>query len=122
MDIGFLFDKLSKMCYNNDILEKGNKMFLSTQQVRDYAKKIGSVAKYTDKTSAKDLSRRVVVFCEYNANKRFALALLLKEYILEQGAENTVKVTNGCYVRVIAELKVPGDVIAEMRKADAAIE
>jgi hypothetical protein len=109
------------MCYNNDILEKGNKMFLSTQQVRDFAKQYGAFAKYTDKTSAKDLSRRSVVFCEYNANKRFALALLLKEYIKEQGAENTVKVTED-YVRVIAELKIPGDIIDEMRKADAAIE
>ena len=97
-------------------------MFLSTQQVRDYAKKIGSVAIYTDKTSANFPSRRSVVFCEYNANKRFALALLLKEYFLEQGAENTVKVTNGCYVRVIAELKIPGDIIDAMRQADAAIE
>jgi hypothetical protein len=97
-------------------------MFLSTQQVRDYAKKIGSVAKYTDKTSAKDLSRRVVVFKEYNDNKRFALALLLKEYFLEQNAENTVKITSGCYVRVIAELKIPGDIIDAMRLADAAIE
>ena len=26
MEVGFLFDKLSKMCYNNDILEKGNDM------------------------------------------------------------------------------------------------
>ena len=97
-------------------------MLLSTQQVRDYAKKIGSVAKYTDKTSANFPSRRSVVFCEYNSAKRFALALLLKEYFLEQGAENTVKVTNGCYVRVIAELKIPGDIIDEMRLADAAIE
>lgn len=97
-------------------------MFLSTQQVRDFAKKIGSVAIYTDKTSAKETSRRSVVFCEYNTNKRIALALLLKEYFLEQGAENTVKVTSGGYVRVIAELKIPGDIIDEMRKADAAIE
>ena len=117
-----MVDRLTKMCYNRGILRKGNYMLLSTQQVRDYAKKIGSVAKYTDKTSAKSPSRRSVVFCEYNANKRFALALLLKEYFLEQGAENTVKVTDGCYVRVIAELKIPGDIIDEMRKADAAIE
>jgi hypothetical protein len=96
---------LDKWCYNNDILGKGNKMFLSTKQVRDYAKKIGAFAIYTDKTSAKETSRRSVVFCEYNSAKRFALALLLKEYFLEQGAENTVKVTRGCYVRVIAELK-----------------
>ena len=114
------------MCYNNDILEKGNYMLLSTLQVRDYAKKIGSVAKYTDKTSANFPSRRSVVFCEYNSAKRFALALLLKEYFLEQGAENTVKVTQDCYVRVIAELKeldtIPGDIIDAMRLADAAIE
>ena len=109
-------------CYNNDILEKGNYMLLSTLQVRDYAKKIGSVAKYTDKTSANFPSRRSVVFYEYNSAKRLGLALLLKEYFLEQGAENTVKVTQGCYVRVIAELKIPGDIIDEMRKADAAIE
>ena len=113
---------LDKWCYNNDILEKGNKMLLSTLQVRDYAKKIGSVAKYTDKTSANFPSRRSVVFCEYNSAKRFALALLLKDYIIEQGAENTVKVTQDCYVRVIAELKIPGDIIDAMRKADAAIE
>jgi hypothetical protein len=104
-DKGFLFDSLDIWCYNNDILGKGNKMLLSTKQVRDYAKKIGSVAIYTDKTSAKSPSRRSVVFCEYNSAKRFALALLLKEYFLEQGAENTVKVTQGCYVRVIAEMK-----------------
>ena len=97
-------------------------MLLSTLQVRDYAKKIGSVAKYTDKTSANFPSRRSVVFCEYNSAKRLGLALLLKEYFLEQGAENTVKVTQGGYVRVIAELKIPGDIIDEMRKADAAIE
>ena len=121
-----MLDRLSKMCYNNDILEKGNKMLLSTQQVRDYAKKIGSVAKYTDKTSANFPSRRSVVFCEYNSAKRFALALLLKEYFLEQGAENTVKVSQMGYVRVIAELKeldtIPGDIIDAMRLADAAIE
>jgi hypothetical protein len=110
------------MCYNKGILGKGNKMFLSTQQVRDFAKQYGSFAIYTDKTSAKDLSRRVVVFKEYNDNKRFALALLLKEYFLEQNAENTVKITSGFYVRVIAELKIPGDIIDEMRRADAAIE
>ena len=97
-------------------------MLLSTQQVRDYAKNIGYVAKYTDKTSANFPSRRSVVFCEGNSAKRLALALLLKEYIYSQGAMNTVKMTQDCYVRVIAELKIPGDIIDEMRKADAAIE
>jgi hypothetical protein len=97
-------------------------MFLSTQQVRDFAKKYGAVAKYTDKTTAKETSRRSVVFCEYNSAKRFGIACLLKDYIAQQGAENTVKVTSGCYIRVIAELKIPGDIIDEMRKADAAIE
>lgn len=80
-------------------------MLLSTLQVRDYAKKAGFVAKYTDKTTAKTPSRRSVVFACYDPLKVFELALLLKEYIVEQGAENTVKVTQGCYVRVIAELK-----------------
>ena len=101
-------------------------MLLSTQQVRDYAKKIGSVAIYTDKTSAKFPSRRSVVFCEYNSAKRLALALLLKEYIYSQGAMNTVKMTQDCYVRVIAELKeldtIPDDIFDAMRLADAAIE
>ena len=101
-------------------------MLLSTQQVRDFAKKYGYVAKYTDKTSANFPSRRSVVFCEYNSAKRLALALLLKEYIYSQGAMNTVKMTQGCYVRVIAELKgldtIPDDIFDAMRLADAAIE
>ena len=101
-------------------------MLLSTLQVRDFAKKYGYVAKYTDKTSAKSPSRRSVVFCEYNSAKRFALALFLKESFLEQGAETTVKVTQGGYVRVIAELKgldtIPDDIFDAMRLADAAIE
>lgn len=96
-------------------------MFLSTQQVRDFAKQYGAFAKYTDKTSAIDLSRRSVVFKEYNNEKKTFLALVLKAYIKDQGAENTVKVTED-YVRVIAELKIPGDIIDEMRQADAAIE
>jgi predicted regulator of amino acid metabolism with ACT domain len=109
------------MCYNKDILGKGNKMFLSTQQVRDFAKQYGSFAIYTDKTSAKETSRRSVVFKEYSNEKKTFLALVLKDYIKDQGAENTVKVTED-YVRVIAELRIPDDIIDEMRRADAAIE
>ena len=65
-------------------------MLLSTQQVRDFAKKYGYVAKYTDKTSANFPSRRSVVFCEGNGEKRLALALLSQAQRLREVAKTAV--------------------------------
>jgi len=78
-------------------------MFLSTQEVRNLGKQyFNNVAICTEKTTANDPKRRSVVFRDYDPSSAVALRDFFANKFAELGVQNTVKLTSGCYVRVIA--------------------
>ena len=81
-------------------------MFANTKQVRKIGNAIaGFGAQWTDETSKiYTRARRSVVWAFWGQGKADAMALALREELARQGFANKVKVTQGIYVRVIADL------------------
>jgi len=78
-------------------------MFLSTKEVRNLGKQyFNNVAFSTQKTTPNDPKRRSVVFRDYDPSSAVALHDFFANKFAELGVQNTVKLTSGCYVCVIA--------------------
>ena len=78
-------------------------MFLSTKEVRNLGKQyFNNVAFSTQKTTPNDPKRRSVVFRDYDPSSAVALRDFFANKFAELGVQNTVKLTSGCYVCVIA--------------------
>lgn len=81
-------------------------MFANTKQVRKIGNAIaGFGAQWTDETNRIVRSaRRSVTWAFWDAGRADAVAAKLREELARQGFANTVKVTQGMYMRVIANL------------------
>lgn len=81
-------------------------MFANTKQVRKIGNAIaGFSAQWTDETSKiAKTARRSVTWAFWGIGRADAAAAELRKELARQGFANTVKVTQGIYVRVIADL------------------
>lgn len=80
-------------------------MFANTKQVRKVGNAIaGFGAQWTEKTSDYNENRRSVCWMLWGIGAANAMAVKLREEFARLGYTNRVAVTQGIYVRVIADL------------------